>query len=135
MVVVPVLEPSPPPVAARATPTAELTVLTLVAEELPAETDAAADPAASPTWTGAAWTEVAASADIAKRPYRTFFITNSLHCMNGDLPKRISGEIEYTQPKYANYGTREFRIIRKKNVLMITFNMKTNINQLVKIII
>ena len=44
MVVVPVLEPSPPPVAARATPTAELTVLTLVAEELPAETDAAADP-------------------------------------------------------------------------------------------
>lgn len=33
----------------RGDPTAELTVLTLVAEELPAETDAAADPAASPT--------------------------------------------------------------------------------------
>ncbi|OSJ79682.1 hypothetical protein K799_17542, partial [Salmonella enterica subsp. enterica serovar Newport str. SHSN009] len=44
MVVVPVLEPSPPPVAANATPTAELTVLTLVAEELPADTDVAADP-------------------------------------------------------------------------------------------
>ncbi len=53
VVVVPVLEPSPPPVAASATPTAELTVLTLVAEELPAETDVAADPAASPTCTGA----------------------------------------------------------------------------------
>lgn len=30
---------------------------------------------------------------------QNFFITNSLHCMNGDLPKRISGEIEYTQAK------------------------------------
>ncbi|SAZ03901.1 conserved protein of unknown function [Citrobacter amalonaticus] len=49
VVVVPVLEPSPPPVAARATPTAELTVLTLDAEELPADTDVAAEPAASPT--------------------------------------------------------------------------------------
>ena len=62
-----------------ATPTAELTVLTLVAEELPAETDVAADPAASPTCTGAAHAEVAASADMAKMPYRTFFITISLH--------------------------------------------------------
>lgn len=53
-------------------PTAELTVLTLVAEELPAETDVAADPAASPTCTGAAHAEVAASADMAKMPYRTF---------------------------------------------------------------
>lgn len=61
------------------TPTAELTVLTLVAEELPAETDVAADPAASPTCTGAAHAEVAASADMAKMPYRTFFITISLH--------------------------------------------------------
>ncbi len=67
------------PVAASATPTAELTVLTLVAEELPAETDVAADPAASPTCTGAAHAEVAASADMAKMPYRTFFITISLH--------------------------------------------------------
>lgn len=58
---------------------AELTVLTLVAEELPAETDVAADPAASPTCTGAAHAEVAASADMAKMPYRTFFITISLH--------------------------------------------------------
>ena len=79
VVVVPVLEPSPPPVAASATPTTELTVLTLVAEELPAETDVAADPAASPTCTGAAHAEVAASADMAKMPYRTFFITISLH--------------------------------------------------------
>ena len=79
VVVVPGLEPSPPPVAASATPTAELTVLTLVAEELPAETDVAADPAASPTCTGAAHAEVAASADMAKMPYRTFFITISLH--------------------------------------------------------
>lgn len=55
------------------------TVLTLVAEELPAETDVAADPAASPTCTGAAHAEVAASADMAKMPYRTFFITISLH--------------------------------------------------------
>jgi hypothetical protein len=54
-------------------------VLTLVAEELPAETDVAADPAASPTCTGAAHAEVAASADMAKMPYRTFFITISLH--------------------------------------------------------
>ncbi|CDK85411.1 FIG00638442: hypothetical protein [Escherichia coli IS25] len=76
VVVVPVLEPSPPPVAASATPTAELTVLTLVAEELPAETDVAADPAASPTCTGAAHAEVAASADMAKMPYRTFFHNN-----------------------------------------------------------
>lgn len=66
-------------IAASATPTAELTVLTLVAEELPAETDVAADPAASPTCTGAAHAEVAASADMAKMPYRTFFITISLH--------------------------------------------------------
>ncbi len=51
----------------------------LVAEELPAETDVAADPAASPTCTGAAHAEVAASADMAKMPYRTFFITISLH--------------------------------------------------------
>lgn len=49
------------------------------AEELPAETDVAADPAASPTCTGAAHAEVAASADMAKMPYRTFFITISLH--------------------------------------------------------
>lgn len=41
----------------------------------PAETDVAADPAASPTCTGAAHAEVAASADMAKMPYRTFFIT------------------------------------------------------------
>lgn len=75
----PGIRPSPPPVAASATPTAELTVLTLVAEELPAETDVAADPAASPTCTGAAHAEVAASADMAKMPYRTFFITISLH--------------------------------------------------------
>ena len=54
VVVVPVLEPSPPPVAASATPTAELTVLVLAAVELPADADVAADPAASPTWTGAA---------------------------------------------------------------------------------
>ena len=66
-------------IPASATPTAELTVLTLVAEELPAETDVAADPAASPTCTGAAHAEVAASADMAKMPYRTFFITISLH--------------------------------------------------------
>ncbi len=46
---------------------------------LPAETDVAADPAASPTCTGAAHAEVAASADMAKMPYRTFFITISLH--------------------------------------------------------
>ena len=39
----------------------------------------AADPAASPTCTGAAHAEVAASADMAKMPYRTFFITISLH--------------------------------------------------------
>lgn len=98
VVVVPVFEPSPPPVAAVATPTAELTVLTLVAEELPAETDAAADPAASPPERG--------SIDRGRRKRRYsqqaiqyFFITISLHCMNGDLPKRISGEIEYTQPK------------------------------------
>ena len=37
------------------------------------------DPAASPTCTGAAHAEVAASADMAKMPYRTFFITISLH--------------------------------------------------------
>ena len=43
------------------------------------ETDVAADPAASPTCTGAAHAEVAASADMAKMPYRTFFITISLH--------------------------------------------------------
>ena len=79
MVVVPVLEPSPPPVAARATPTAELTVLTLVAEELPAETVVAADPAASPTSIGAAKAEVAASAVMAKMPYSAFFISISLH--------------------------------------------------------
>ncbi len=78
VVVVPVLEPSPPPVAASATPTAELTVLTLVAEELPAETDVAADPAASPTCTGAAHAEVAASADMAKC-HTELFITISLH--------------------------------------------------------
>ena len=39
-----------------------------------------------------------------KMPYRTFFITISLHWMNGDLPKNISGGIEYTQLKHANYG-------------------------------
>ena len=37
------------------------------------------NPAASPTCTGAAHAEVAASADMAKMPYRTFFITISLH--------------------------------------------------------
>ena len=81
VVVVPVLEPSPPPVAASATPTAELCggADALVAENHFAETDVAADPAASPTCTGAAHAEVAASADMAKMPYRTFFITISLH--------------------------------------------------------
>ncbi len=33
----------------------------------------------TPTCTGAAHAEVAASADMAKMPYRTFFITISLH--------------------------------------------------------
>ena len=37
VVVFPVLEPSPPPVAASATPTAELTVLVLAAVERPAD--------------------------------------------------------------------------------------------------
>jgi hypothetical protein len=80
--VVPVLEPSPPPVAASATPTAELTALALVAAELPADTDVAADPAASPVSTGAAKAEAAANAEMAKMPYRTFFITISLHWLN-----------------------------------------------------
>ena len=60
-------------------PPPSFTVLTLVAEELPAETDVAADPAASPTCTGAAHAEVAAKRRYGKMPYRTFFITISLH--------------------------------------------------------
>ena len=54
-------------------------IRTITATGCPAETDVAADPAASPTCTGAAHAEVAASADMAKMPYRTFFITISLH--------------------------------------------------------
>lgn len=104
VVVVPVLEPSPPPVAASATPTAELTVLTLVAEELPAETDVAADPAASPTCTGAAHAEVAASADMAKMPYRTFFHNNFPSLNEWRFTQKHFGRIEYTQLKHANYG-------------------------------
>ncbi len=76
VVVVPVLEPSPPPVAASATPTAELTVLTLVAEELPAETDVAADPAASPTCTGAAHAEVRRKRRYGKNAIQNFFHNN-----------------------------------------------------------
>ena len=79
VVVVPVLEPSPPPVAASATPSAELTGLTLLVVELPTETDVAAEPAASPTWTGAAYAVVAAQAVMAKMPYRILCISISLH--------------------------------------------------------
>ncbi|GDX07221.1 hypothetical protein BSPA111_34360 [Buttiauxella sp. A111] len=69
VVVVPVLEPSPPPVAASATPTADPTVLALVAVELPADTEVACAPAASPTDIGSAIeTPDAASVNMAKAP-------------------------------------------------------------------
>ena len=67
VVVVPVLEPSPP-AAASAIPTAEPTVLALVAVELPADTDVAAAPAASPVSIGAALALAAANTDMAKMP-------------------------------------------------------------------
>lgn len=89
---------------ASATPTAELTVLTLVAEELPAETDVAADPAASPTCTGAAHAEVAASADMAKMPYRTFFHNNFPSLNEWRFTQKHFGRDQYTQLKHANYG-------------------------------
>ena len=79
VVVVPVLEPSPPPVAASATPTTDPTVLDALALELPTDTEVAAEPAASPTLTGAAWAETAPSAAMAKTPLRIFFISISLH--------------------------------------------------------
>ena len=71
--VVPVLEPSPPPVAASATPTAELTVLTLVAEELPAETDVAADPLIKPAQIvdGASWTRTMGWTEYQQVRYAT----------------------------------------------------------------
>ncbi len=99
VVVVPVLEPSPPPVAASATPTAELTVLTLVAEELPAETDVAADPAASPTCTGAAHAEVAAKRRYGKNAIQNFFHNNFPSLNEWRFTQNISGGIEYTQLK------------------------------------
>ena len=73
VVVVPVLEPSPPPVAASATPTAELTVLTLVAEELPAETDVAADPLIKPAQIvdGASWTRTMGWTEYQQVRYAT----------------------------------------------------------------
>ena len=67
VVVVPVLEPSPP-AAASALPTAEPAVLALVAVELPADTDVAATPAASPVSIGAALALAAANAEMAKMP-------------------------------------------------------------------
>lgn len=103
VVVVPVLEPSPPPVAASATPTAELTVLTLVAEELPAETDVAADPAASPTCTGAAHAEVAA-AQIWQKCHTELFHNNFPSLNEWRFTQKHFGQDQYTQLKHANYG-------------------------------
>jgi hypothetical protein len=78
VVVVPVLEPSPPPVAARATPTAELTVLTLVAEELPAETDAQPTLPPHPPERGGI-DRSRRKRRYGKNAIQNFFITNSLH--------------------------------------------------------
>ena len=102
VVVVPVLEPSPPPVAASATPTAELTVLTLVAEELPAETDVAADPAAhlyrcSPR-------RSRRKRRYGKNAIQNFFHNNFPSLNEWRFTQNISGGIEYTQLKHANYG-------------------------------
>lgn len=69
VVVVPVLEPLPPPVAASATPTADPTVLELLAVELPEDTEVAALPAASPDESGPAEAvPAAASASMVIAP-------------------------------------------------------------------
>ncbi len=79
----------------------ELTVLTLVAEELPAETDVAATlPLRPPVQVQP--TQKSPQARYGKNAIQNFFHNNFPSLNEGDLPKNISGGIEYTQLKHAN---------------------------------